>query len=461
MSPADVWAGSLDAAAGAGTLRFWRNVRVYDAPLAQAMPAGAALLGTSRADGVLTLSFSVPLPAGAEALNVNWAVGEGSAERMRQHGSTAGAHFGAAQVNLLCVGGAGCVLRADAAPLRSWARLHAVAGGGFCTSVAAAAALRACANACGGVLRAGVHAPLLRGLRRLPGRPFANAQNWAQNWAAPELLLACGYFATLAAYLRAAAQLYPASYGHALGTLLAPAWAVALLPTARSSLLLHLLGASHERAAAVHRAATLLALALTSAHVARTAQERGARSLADTAQNASSYGNAFGTAAASAMAAMAVLACGPVRRASFTLFKASHVALFPVALLLACLHAQHMIAYVLPPLLLWGLDRARTAARGPRRAAGAPTRRASRRCLAAPCASTSPSRAASRWRPASGRQSTCRSWRRLSGTLSAAPAAATGRPCRSSPSSYEATAALAASQCACTRWCRPAPHASR
>lgn len=359
MSPANVWAGSVDGASAQGALRFWRNAKGHDDPVARATPAGATLLGASRVGGLLTVNFSIPMPSGAAELNMNWAIGDGSAAGMAEHGGEANADFGAAQVNLLCAGGSGCVLRTDA-PESGFTQLDLIAIVGFGATVAAAAVTRAGLSAGGRRIRALVHAPLLRWLRRLPGRPLPEAH----GWALPELLLAAGYFATLAVYLREAAETFPDSYGHALGSLLAPAWAVALLPVARASVLLRLLGASYERAAAAHRTAAVVALALTAAHVARTAQELGASSLALRLENASGKGNAFGTAAATLMGAMAVLASGPVRRASFMLFKASHLVLFPIAMLLACLHAKVMIGYVVPPLILWALDRALGWCRG-------------------------------------------------------------------------------------------------
>ena len=359
MSPADVWAGSVDSGSAAGALRFWRNQNGHDAPSARATPAGATLLGASQIGNTLTVNFSIPMPAGASSLNLNWAIGGGSASGMAEHGKKANADYGAAQVNLLCTGGAGCVLRTDAAP-SGLTEMDIIAIVGFVVTVAAAAATRAGLSAAAGRARALVHAPLLRWLRRVPCRPFSAAH----GWALPEALLAAGYFATLAVYLDAAAEAYPASYGHALGALLAPAWAVALLPVTRASVLLRLLGTSYERAAVVHQLAAMTALAITAAHVARTAQELGAKSLASTAENASGHGNAYGTAAATLMATMALLASGPVRRYSFMLFKASHLVMFPVALLLACLHAKRMIGYVVPPLVLWALDRALAWGRG-------------------------------------------------------------------------------------------------
>jgi hypothetical protein len=63
---------------------------------------------------------------------------------------------------------------------------------------------------------------------------------------------------------------------------------------------------------------------------------------------------------------MGALSAPPVRRASWELFKAAHLTLMPVAIVLSFVHARMMLGYVLPPLILWALDAALRVVRSAR-----------------------------------------------------------------------------------------------
>lgn len=93
-------------------------------------------------------------------------------------------------------------------------------------------------------------------------------------------------------------------------------------------------------------------------HIGLSAKELGgASALGRAAATPSGRGNAYGTASAALAGAMALLASPPVRHRWFLLFKLSHLILFPAVLTLACLHATVLVGYVLPPAILYALDR--------------------------------------------------------------------------------------------------------
>lgn len=149
----------------------------------------------------------------------------------------------------------------------------------------------------------------------------------------------------------------------AVGAALSPALGLVLLPVARGNVFTLVLGVPYERLAVFHRLAAQACLSLLAAHVAIAAAALGPAALRSTAPTAWGRGYAYGTAAAACLGALALLASPPVRERAFTLFKASHLLLAPTSLLLACLHARVLVAYVLPPLGLYALDRLRGWAR--------------------------------------------------------------------------------------------------
>jgi hypothetical protein len=374
MSPADVYAFWADAAGGAGVLSRRRNARGYDAPLAAAMPLAARLLASGREGTTLTATFTVPLPvqqltgsgagsmsgSGSGAVNLIWSVGGAApaapAAPLRAHGDVVGADYGVAAIDLLCGGGGACVLASGpraSAEWRSFTGMHGIALAGACATMGASAAARAAAA-------------------RLPPRLRRRCSGVCGGGIAiSDALLALGAALTAALYLRAALKAHPASPARALGALLAPACAAALLPVSRRGAppwaRRLLLGGGYERALAFHRAAGAAVVALVAAHAATAGAERGASVFASLTPNASGDGSARGTAAAAALALMALLSTPPVRRASWELFKAAHLTLAPLALGLAISHARLLLPYVAPPLALWALDAAlRAVAAAPR-----------------------------------------------------------------------------------------------
>jgi predicted ferric reductase len=173
-----------------------------------------------------------------------------------------------------------------------------------------------------------------------------------------ELVFVGGYLGSYAVYVQRAYIFYPNSLGHAFGTVLAPALGVALFPVTRRSVLLPALGMSYERAAVAHRVTSQAAIVTLAVHIGLTVHERGVAALRSSAATLSGLGNAYGTAAAACIGAMAVLASPPVRAASYELFKLSHLLLMPAVVVLACLHAELMVGYIVPPLALYAVDRA-------------------------------------------------------------------------------------------------------
>jgi NAD(P)H-flavin reductase len=371
MSPADVWAAWVDGSTGGAQLSHRRNDFGYDPPSLQAMPPNAVIHAASSSSGVMNTVFTVPLPAevaaalaaGAPAPPVNfiWGVADavptGRDGELITHGAGIETDFGAALLNLLCTsGGDSCVV---AAPREAkFTPLHAISLAGALSTFGAAAA---CA-----LLRRRVF--VIERIARLtlasavalasPSAARALAGTGLLHLGPPELLLVAGYAATGGAYLARAMLMYPASPGRALGALLAPAFATALLPVARNSVVTRALGVSYERAVAFHRATGGVALVIMFAHVVQVCKQRGVGVLRQRTPNAFGDGNEYGTASAACFAALLLLAAPPLRRRCWALFKLAHLTLAPTALVLAILHARLMYPYLLPPLGLWLLDAA-------------------------------------------------------------------------------------------------------
>lgn len=206
VSPAAVWAVSVDPSTGAASLGSHTNAGYSSSgPNLPPHPA-ARLLGATYAAGVLNATFLVPLPASASAANVIWAldVGPASAGPLHQHSASGalatvvltcgatGAQCGAA------AGGQGAVLRSGAVETHhgGWSRLHGLALGGFTVTVFAAALLHAAGRA-SGVVRLAVEPSLGSvALPRLPPalRPSPLLPGLA--WGLPETLLLAGYGTT-------------------------------------------------------------------------------------------------------------------------------------------------------------------------------------------------------------------------------------------------------------------------
>ncbi|KAJ3157577.1 hypothetical protein HDU86_003229 [Geranomyces michiganensis] len=72
----------------------------------------------------------------------------------------------------------------------------------------------------------------------------------------------------------------------------------------------------------------------------------------------------FGPATASVLGLMLLAAVGPIRRKFWEAFYYMHVSLFFVAFILVNRHTDYALAYTLPPLILWSIDRIVRFARG-------------------------------------------------------------------------------------------------
>ena len=375
MSPADVYAAWSDFSTSAGMLTYRRNANGHDAPQLRTLPTGAQVLSAAKANGNLTVSFAVPVPAANSAagtmrrrlltstvpaasssvlpVNVIWSTSAFAPVmangNLAQHGGKQGVDFGALAVDLQCAASGGrCVLATGDLP--AFNMLHKIVLAGF-----------------GATLGLGI---LARGVRAASFAAEDCAQQSAAKllpsevlgpqlaaWGLPELVLITGYAITLTMYLQQAVTMYPTSRGRAIGTALAPALGTALLPVSRRSVINAMLGISYERAIMFHLAVMQAFLVIVVAHAAVNVVDNGLHILTDSVENVAGSGSVYGTAAAVFFASMAVLSSPPVRRRWWKMFKASHLIGFPVALILACLHANMMIPYIVPPLVLYLLDR--------------------------------------------------------------------------------------------------------
>ena len=453
MSPADVFAAWVDRNSNAGMLSHRHNDDGYNAPSVQNLPAGSEISFASVVGGTLTTQFSAELPesvlaavaalsakdsnaiatggTGAAAspppaasghrrsllthtgadtaplgpVNLIWCVGSGvpanRAGRLVSHGSVEGSDFGGASVDLLCGDGTArdCVL-AVGTTAAMFSRLHAIALAGFLATLAF-----------------GVLCTLLRrrvfaiehlaqlNLSRLPRLLARRAEAWGLSyWGLPETCLLGGYVITFAFYLAAALVKFPASPARAVGSLLAPMFAVVLLPITRQSLWVPLLGVSFERAVAFHRASAVAAMAVMYAHAAMMVNERGRQVLSSRQENARGMGAVYGSAACATFTFLGLLSTPSVRNASWEMFKAAHITFMPTALVLSIVHAYYMCVAASSCTSPMRADYAFYASTGCRTcsrrcfcgrltcccarcAARAPTTcSASRRCTAPPCA---------------------------------------------------------------------------
>ena len=404
MSPAAVYAAWVDPNINAGMLSHRHNDNGYNAPSVETLGPASEISFAAVVGGTLTAQFTAELPdsvLGAIAalkkkgssvlssgslstssapppptarrhlhaaltgvdveslapVNLIWCVGSGvpanRAGRLVSHGSTEGSDFGAASVDMLCGDGTmrNCVL-AVGTKTKLFTRLHAIALAGFLSTLAFGVLCT--------LLRRRIfaleHVAQLT-FSRLPGVLARRADAWGMSyWGLPETCLLTGYFVTFAFYLQAALVKYPASPARAVGSLLAPMFAVALLPVTRQSLWVPLLGVSFERAIAFHRAAAVAALVVMYAHGAMMVHERGRETLSSRVANVRGLGSIYGSAACATFTFLGLLSTPSVRSTSWEMFKAAHITFMPTAIVLSIVHAYYMLPFLLPPLLLWAFD---------------------------------------------------------------------------------------------------------
>jgi len=336
----------------------------YVAPAPAPLPARAAVAALSLAGGVLSARLTLPLPPPPPRPTTPssatyregwliWCVGPSHpaslAGELVTHGATKGLDYGGAVLNLLCAPGTPCVVPQ---PLQLLTQPDRVALAATLAPFAAGLIWRALRWRLDAAER--LHqlslAALSPALARLLPRPVA-------GWGLAELGWLAAYGSLIGLYLRAAQALYPASPARAVGSLLMPLMAAALLPVQRRSVFNAALGLSFERAIAFHKLAAAGAAAATVAHVALVARARGARELANAQSTEYGHGSAWGTASAALMAALLLLSHPAVRARYWELFRLSHAALAPAALALAYWHATKLGWFLLPLLILHGLDK--------------------------------------------------------------------------------------------------------
>ena len=386
MAPADVYALWVDPSSGEAVLSHRYNEHGYDAPTLRPLPQGARVdfASVSPVNGLVKAQFVIPLPdavaaAAAAAASPSAPAASGhrrallsSAARpvgevnfiwctvpfapftpdgtLESHGPEAGVDFGAAAIDLLCTGAGTAACVRNVAPKSSFTILHAITLAGFGATIGAGTLATQARRRWFAVERI---AQLT--LARTKAARLARALG-ASSYGPPEMLLVSGYGITMSFYLRAALRLNPGSPGRAVGSLLAPALAATVLHVTRHTPWVPLLGVPFERAVAFHRYAGVAALAMMAAHVIMIVHERGFGILSQRTADEAGHGAAYGTATATAFAAMGLLATPPVRRRAWELFKAAHIALFPTALALSMLHAQLMVGFLVPSLIVYALD---------------------------------------------------------------------------------------------------------
>eukprot|EP00741_Cyanophora_paradoxa_P017018 tig00020951_g16437.t1 len=134
-----------------------------------------------------------------------------------------------------------------------------------------------------------------------------------------------------------------------------------LLPVARNSAWLPLIGVPWERAVRFHRWIGVLMVLSTAAHgVCMYLYYSGMGLGLDfiLTWDASSAGpnNLAGAASGAALCALGLLSMPVIRRRLFELFYYAHILLFPVAFVLACLHLASTAAYAGPGVALLAID---------------------------------------------------------------------------------------------------------
>ena len=359
MAPAEVWAVWVDPVTAAGILSHRRNVAGHTPPTAVGVSqTGGAITSAMRVNGTASISFTVPLPATPAQVNLIWAIGpyiplSRDADMAPHNPSTRGS----AAINLLCQvsGGAttACVL---SIAKQTFTPLHVIALSGFLATLAAGVALRQLRNRVfyvEALCQATISQALFLASSSTPPDSLLLVLAGVRI---PDMMLISSYAVTAACYLHKALQLYGTSPAQAVGSLLGPAFGVALLPVTKRSLWMPIMGVSFDVAIVYHRAASSCALTLLVTHVAMMVVERGVGTLTLTQVTPYGRGPVFGTAAATLFGAMAVAATPWVRHRCWELFKFIHVLCFPAALLLAALHANLVIPYLVPGVALWIAD---------------------------------------------------------------------------------------------------------
>ena len=379
MSPADVYVAWADSSTGAVVLSHRRNANAHDPPTIQSLPTGAQGLAAITINGTLSVTFAIPLPAsnshvgavisrrrlldstsggstGKLPVNVIWSVSGvtpfSATGILAQHGLTVGQDYGSLAVDMQCATSGGpCIL--DTGLLPAFNILHKI--------VLAGAGATLAFSLLGHLVRrksfdAEHYAQLsMAHTRLMPNRLLPSPSLAA--WGPPELVIVAGYGITLAIYITKALQIYPTSVGRAIGTALGPMLSVAFMPVSRRSILNSALGLSYERALLFHQAGMYAVQAMIIAHAAVNVVENGVPILLSRVENSAGKGPVYGTVTAVIMAGMAILASPPMRRRWWKLFKWTHLFFFPIALIVACIHATMLIPYLMPPIGLYLLDR--------------------------------------------------------------------------------------------------------
>jgi len=144
--------------------------------------------------------------------------------------------------------------------------------------------------------------------------------------------------------------------GNALGRACAFALVTVLLPVAKNSIWTHAVGCSFERAIKFHRWAARALVVLLVGHAVDQVLLRGSKVLATT-PNDVGFGYVFGVSGFVTILAIVLLTVAPVRRRWHELFHYHHV-LGLGAVALAMVHSIAVCYVVVPPLVLYFLDKA-------------------------------------------------------------------------------------------------------
>ena len=367
MSPSQEYTLWLDPT-GAPVFGFRDSSNGYSMPVSATLPATAQLLSASLVGGALSAQLSIPLPGPPPSPSspssdsyqeawLVWCVGASHPSAVSgglpSHGAVHHQDYGSAVINLLCDPSTGqsCVLAAN---FEKFTDLDRIAVGCVLGTVLLGALWVALRRRWAAAER--LHQVSLASLAPWLAR-YLNPSY--ARWGLGELVWLAAYGILAGVYLHFAGLDYPESPARALGSALMPLYTVALMPITRASVWNTLLGLSFERAIAFHKLGAVFALVVTLAHVISVGvqPEFGLDEFGCDDGTDYGHGSVYGTIAAACIAALALFSVGYVRRWWYELFKTTHVLLAPTAIGFACWHATKMWYYILPVLILYGLDK--------------------------------------------------------------------------------------------------------
>lgn len=133
--------------------------------------------------------------------------------------------------------------------------------------------------------------------------------------------------------------------------------ALLFFPVVRNSIWLNLLGISYERALKFHRVMARITLIFVIVHFITMDHLFGREMLSQDMKTKYGDGAVHGFISFIALGVTIVLSWEPIRRRFWDAFLVSHLILFPVTIIFACLHNYQVRYYLAAPLFLYVVDR--------------------------------------------------------------------------------------------------------